>query len=106
MEPGETQSYSASHQALNYVQISQNILKRFVAVAVIFLIYLSSVQYLYKFTASKGFDIYFAVSKAEDVVPPSLTEILENKGILGEEKPVSIISLFSKVHQNLRIWPQ
>ena len=37
LEPGETPSYSASHQAPNYVQrylISQNTLKRFGAVAV------------------------------------------------------------------------
>ena len=37
LEPGETPSYSASHQAPNYVQrssISQNTLKRCVAVAV------------------------------------------------------------------------
>ena len=43
LEPGETPSYSASHQAPNYVQrtyISQNTLKRCVAVAFIFSIYL------------------------------------------------------------------
>ena len=48
MKPGETPRYSVSHQASNYVQrssISQNIEKRFGAVAVIFSIYLKPVLY-------------------------------------------------------------
>jgi len=49
LEPGETPSYSASHQAQNYVQrsyILQNIKKRFGVVAVIFSIYLNPVMYI------------------------------------------------------------
>ena len=50
LEPGETPSHSASHQAPNYVQrslMSQNTLKRCIAVAFIFSIYLKPVLYMH-----------------------------------------------------------
>jgi len=68
LEPGETPSYSASYQAPNYVQhswISQNNLKRFVAVAVdFFSIYLNSELCKYVTCISAAYLLfYFAVFK-------------------------------------------